>query len=157
LNFFERLIRNKLLHHRFLECVLFSSGSANLCKVQLLIAIHNGLQRCQLNRNKLLHPSALEPMLLSSQIANRRKVVLLIAIKDRARAPHEQKADPLVKSKLKRTAVSSSGSLAASTSNVRLLLAAEVLIESQQAAAPVSFCSLCCYRAKVPIAGRLSC
>jgi len=74
LNFFERLIRNELLHHRFLRRLLFSSGSANLSKVELLVAIQ-----------------------------------------DRARAPHERKADQLVKSKLKRPAVRSSGSLAAST------------------------------------------
>ena len=50
-----------------------------------------------------------------SKSANRQKVDLLIAIKDQARAPHERKADALVKSKLKRTAVRSSGSLAASS------------------------------------------
>jgi len=75
LNFFERLIRNKLLHHRFLQRLLFSSESANLSKVELPIVIQ-----------------------------------------DRAGAPHERKADPLGKSKLKRMAVRSSGSLAASTS-----------------------------------------
>jgi len=40
-------------------------------------------------------------VLLSSESDNIPKVVLLIAKTDQARAPHERKADPLVKSKLK--------------------------------------------------------
>ena len=62
-------------------------------------------------------------VLLSSESDKIPKVVLLRQTFDQARAPHEQKADALVKSKLKRTAVRSSGSLAASTWNVRFSIA----------------------------------
>jgi len=78
------------------------------------------LLRCQLIATICCTCRLLLYVLVSSESANRRKVKLPIARKDRARAPHEWKADVLVKSKLKRTAVRSSGSLAASTSIVRL-------------------------------------